>query len=90
MGSMIVTMSDGSKVEVKITPKDIIDFERKFDVPVSQLQVEQRYEWLLYLAWLSAKRANGVTENYDQWIALVEDLDLTSGSSDNPKAQAVS
>ncbi len=87
---MIVTMSDGSKVEVKITPKDIIDFERKFDVPVSQLQVEQRYEWLLYLAWLSAKRANGVTENYDQWIALVEDLDLTSGSSDNPKAQAVS
>ena len=87
---MIVTMSDGSKVEVKITPKDIIDFERKFEGPVSQLQVAQRYEWLLYLAWLSAKRANGVTENYDQWIALVEDLDLTSGSSDNPKAQAVS
>ena len=82
-------MSDGTKVEVKITPKDIIDFERKFDVPVSQLQVEQRYEWLLYLAWLSAKRANGITENYDQWISLVDDLDL-SGSSDNPKAQAVS
>ena len=86
---MIITMSDGTKVEVKITPKDIIDFERKFDVPVSQLQVEQRYEWLLYLAWLSAKRANGITENYDQWISLVDDLDL-SGSSDNPKAQAVS
>tara|TARA_R100001510_G_C7483416_1_gene94407 strand:+ start:192 stop:461 length:270 start_codon:yes stop_codon:yes gene_type:complete len=89
MGTMIITMSDGTKVEVKITPKDIIDFERKFDVPVSQLQVEQRYEWLLYLAWLSAKRANGITENYDQWISLVDDLDL-SGSSDNPKAQAVS
>ncbi len=86
---MIITMSDGTKIEVKITPKDIIDFERKFDVPVSKLQVEQRYEWLLYLAWLSAKRSNGVTENYDQWIGLVEDLDL-SGSSDNPKAQAVS
>ena len=86
---MIITMSDGTKVEVKITSKDIIDFERKFDVPVSQLQVEQRYEWLLYLAWLSAKRANGITENYDQWISLVDDLDL-SGSSDNPKAQAVS
>ena len=86
---MIITMSDGTKVEVKITPKDIIDFERKFDVPVSQLQVEQRYEWLLYLAWLSAKRANGITENYDQWMSLVDDLDL-SGSSDNPKAQAVS
>ena len=87
---MTVTMLDGTKVEVKITPKDIIDFERKFDVPVSALQQEQRYEWLLYLAWLSAKRANGITENYEQRIALVEDLDLTSGSSDNPKAQAVS
>ena len=39
---MIITMSDGTKIEVRITPKDIIDFERKFDVPVSQLQVEQR------------------------------------------------
>ena len=65
---MTITMSDGTKVEVRITPKDIIDFERKFDVPVSKLQVEQRYEWLLYLAWLSAKRSNGVTETYDKWI----------------------
>ena len=87
---MTVTMLDGTKVEVKITPKDIIDFERKFDVPVSALQQEQRYEWLLYLAWLSAKRSNGITENYEQWIALVDDMDLTSGSSDNPKAQAIS
>lgn len=86
---MVITMADGTKLEVKITPKDIIDFERKFDIPVSQLQVEQRYEWLLYLAWLSAKRSNGVTDTYDKWIGLVEDLDL-SGSSDNPKAQAVS
>jgi len=89
MGGMVITMADGTKLEVKITPKDIIDFERKFDVPVSQLSVEQRYEWLLYLAWLSAKRSNGVTDTYDKWIGLVEDLDL-SGSSDNPKAQAVS
>jgi|TARA_X000001382_G_scaffold9756_1_gene6850 hypothetical protein len=89
MGGMVITMADGTKLEVKITPKDIIDFERKFDIPVSQLQVEQRYEWLLYLAWLSAKRSNGVTDTYDKWIGLVEDLDL-SGSSDNPKAQAVS
>ena len=87
---MIITMSDGRKIEVRITPKDIIDFERKFDVPVSQLQVEQRYEWLLYLAWLSAKRSNGITETYDKWIELVDDLDLSSGSSDSPKAQAVS
>tara|TARA_R110002020_G_scaffold63314_1_gene169135 strand:- start:5537 stop:5809 length:273 start_codon:yes stop_codon:yes gene_type:complete len=90
MGGMVITMADGTKLEVKITPKDIIDFERKFDVPVSQLSVEQRYEWLLYLAWLSAKRSNGVTDTYDQWITLVEDLDLNTGSSDNPKAQAVS
>ena len=46
------------------------------------LQQEQRYEWLLYLAWLGAKR-NGVTDDYDTWISKVDDLDLDGG---NPKA----
>ena len=52
MGNMIVVMNDGTKLEVKIKPGDIVKFERKFDVPVSKLQEEQRYEWLLYLAGL--------------------------------------
>jgi hypothetical protein len=79
MGNMVVIMADGTKYEV-----NIVKFERKFDVPVSKLQEEQRYEWLLYLAWLGAKR-NGVTDDYDTWIGLVEELDVT-GSSDNLKA----
>jgi len=83
MGNMIVVMNDGTKLEVKIKPGDIVKFERKFDVPVSKLQEEQRYEWLLYLAWLGAKR-NGVTDDYDTWIDQVDDLDK-SGASDNPK-----
>ena len=84
MGNMVVIMADGTKYEVKMKPADIVKFERKFDVPVSKLQEEQRYEWLLYLAWLGAKR-NGVTDDYDTWIGLVEELDVT-GSSDNLKA----
>ena len=81
---MIVVMNDGTKLEINIKPGDIVKFERKFDVPVSKLQEEQRYEWLLYLAWLGATR-NGVTEDYDTWIGLVEELYVT-GSSDNLKA----
>ena len=80
---MVVVMEEGTKYEVKIKPKDIIDFERKFDVAVSILQEEQRYEWLLYLAWLGAKR-NGVTEDYDAWVNKVEELDISGGT--NPKA----
>jgi len=83
VGNMVVVMEDGTKYEVKIKPKDIIDFERKFDVAVSILQEEQRYEWLLYLAWLGAKR-NGVTEDYDAWVNKVEELDISGGT--NPKA----
>jgi len=83
MGNMIVVMNDGTKLEVNIKPGDIVKFERKFDVAVSRLQEEQRYEWLLYLAWLGAKR-NGVTDDYDTWIDQVDDLDI-SGASDNPK-----
>jgi len=82
MGNMVVVMEDGTKYEIKIKPKDIVDFERKFNIAVSQLQQEQRYEWLLYLAWLGAKR-NGITEDYDTWINKVEELDL---AGDNPKA----
>ena len=81
---MIVVMQDGKKFEVKIKPIDIVKFERKFNVPISKLNEESRYEWLLYLAWLGAKR-NGVTEDYDAWINLVEELDI-NGSSDNLKA----
>ena len=84
MCNMVVIMADGTKYEVKIKPADIVKFERKFDVPVSKLQEEHRYEWLLYLAWLGAKR-NGVTDDYDTLIGLVEELDVT-GSSDNLKA----
>ena len=82
MGNMVVVMEDGTKYEVKIKPKDIVDFERKFNIAVSVFQQEQRYEWLLYLAWLGAKR-NGVTDDYDTWISKVDDLDLDGG---NPKA----
>ena len=82
MGNMVVVMEDCTKYEVKIKPKDIVDFERKFNIAVSVLQQEQRYEWLLYLAWLGAKR-NGVTDDYDTWISKVDDLDLDGG---NPKA----
>jgi|TARA_R110000751_G_scaffold86170_2_gene171636 hypothetical protein len=80
---MIVVMNDGTKLEINIKPGDIVKFERKFDIPVSKLQEEQRYEWLLYLAWLGVKR-NGVTDDYDTWIDQVDELDVT-GSSDNPK-----
>jgi hypothetical protein len=83
VGNMVVVMEDGTRYEVKIKPKDIIDFERKFNVAVSILQEEQRYEWLLYLAWLGAKR-NGVTEDYDTWINKVEELDVSGGT--DPKA----
>ena len=89
MGNMIVTMADGSVIEVSVKPSDIVQFERKFDVPISQLNTEQRYEWLLYLAWLGAKR-NGATETYDKWIEQVEVLDLTGGSEVEKKDIAVS
>ena len=75
-------MNDGKKYELKIKPVDIVKFERKFDVPISRLTEEQKYEWLLYLAWLASKR-NGVTDDYDTWIEKVEEIDINAG--DNPK-----
>ena len=84
MGNMIVIMSDGTTLEVKVKPADIVKFERKFDIPISKLNDEQRYEWLLYLTWLGAKR-NGVTEDYDAWVEKVDELDI-AGTSDNLKA----
>ena len=52
-------------------------------MPISELTETQKYEWILYLAWLSAKR-NGVTDDYDTWIEKVEEIDITGGT-DNPK-----
>jgi len=83
VGNITVTMSDGTTYELKIKPADIVKFERKFDVPISELTETQKYEWILYLAWLSAKR-NGVTDDYDAWIEKVEEIDV-KGGTDNPK-----
>jgi hypothetical protein len=83
MGNITVIMSDGTTYELKVKPVDIVKFERKFDVPISRLTEEQKYEWLLYLAWLSSKR-NGVTDDYDTWIEKVEEIDI-QGKTDNPK-----
>ena len=83
MGNITVTMSDGTTYELKVKPVDIVKFERKFDVPISELTETQKYEWILYLACLSAKR-NGVTDDYDTWIEKVEEIDITGGT-DNPK-----
>ena len=82
-------MADGSVIEVSVNPSDFVQFEWKFDVPISQLNTEQRYEWLLYLAWLGAKR-NCATETYDKCFEQVEDLVLSGGSDVEKKDIAVS
>lgn len=73
------------------SPGDLIRFERKFNMPASKAsdENEARFEWVVYLAYLGARRA-GIKEavdatTFDDFIDLVDDVDF-SGDDDEDEA----
>lgn len=60
---------------VTIGPADIIHFERKYGVGVSQFSGDTlRYEWLAYLAWCALRRDKSTVLEFDPWVDTIEEL----------------
>lgn len=69
-----ITTPEGTKT-VTVGPADLIRFERKYDVGVTQFDAGTlRFEWLAYLAWAVLKRQGDTTVEFDAWIDSLEAL----------------
>lgn len=72
---------------VKIGPADIIHFERKFGVGVSQFSGDtMRYEWLAFLAWAALRREKATTLEFDPWVDTIEELMPVDSGNDSGAA----
>lgn len=69
-----ITTTEGTKT-VKVGPADLIRFERKYDVGVTQFDAGTlRFEWLAFLAWAVLKRQGDTALDFDTWIDSLEGL----------------
>jgi len=69
--ALTVEFADGTVKEFVAQPREIIAFERQYDLPMSVFGGDQmRFEHLLFLAWSAACR-DGETREFDDWVATV-------------------
>lgn len=71
-----VTYADGTVADLEALPLEIMEFERKFNLPMSVFgdPAQQRIEYLLYLAFSATKRG-GNDESFDEWAAKVTGIE---------------
>ena len=62
-----VDYDGGSSADVIASALDIVNFERKFNKPITVFAEEVRVEYLLELAYSALKRKNLVTIDFDEW-----------------------
>lgn len=69
-----IKTTEGTK-KVTVGPADLIRFERKYDVAVTQFDAGTlRFEWLAFLGWSVLKRQGDTALDFDTWIDSLEEL----------------
>jgi hypothetical protein len=83
-----ITTAEGTK-KVTVGPADLIRFERKYDVGVTQFDAGTlRFEWLAFLAWSVLKRQGDTTVEFDAWIDSLEGLNPVGAEGKDGDAAA--
>lgn len=82
-----ITMVDGTVIEPEGRKADVVRWERQFHKPISQFFGDEGIytESLWFLAWCAARRADESTAAFDDWIDLVESVEINpEASTENP------
>lgn len=70
-----VTYANGKVVEAVAKPKDIVAFERQYDLAFAAFAEDARFEWLCYLAWSPLHRQGRETRPFDEFMDDLEDVE---------------
>ena len=72
--TLVVTVKDEPAAESEVTPRVEVAFERKFNIPMSELS---RQEHLYFLAYEARRKAGGVVPVvFDDWLDQVVDVEV--------------
>jgi hypothetical protein len=69
-----VTFANGSTVEANCSAPEIVKFEDKFDISISNAARDLRVSHLLFLAYSWAKRTKQTELSFDEWTETVENI----------------
>jgi hypothetical protein len=72
--TLTINFVDGTNLVVNTTAGDIVKWESKFDLGIDKLE---KMTHLLYLAWLAVARLKKTGEDFDGWIDLVADVQVS-------------
>ncbi len=69
-----VQFANGSKVEATCTAPEIVKFEDKFDISISNAARDLRVSHLLFLAYSWSKRTKQTELSFEEWTETVENI----------------
>jgi hypothetical protein len=72
-GISLRVVSDDGDVEVPVTPKIVVQFEREFQTGLGRaFSTDQRAEHMYWLAW----KATASKKGFDAWLDTVQDVQI--------------
>lgn len=76
-----VTYDDGTTLDVVAKPKDIVAFERTYDLGIAELGQKPRMEHLYFLAWSPLHRQGRERRAFDEFMDLVASIEPQEDSA---------
>ena len=86
---LTVMYESGATSTVDVRPRSQIAFERQFDIAIAEAFGDEkglRFEHIYFLAWHASK----ASQPFDDWLELVENIDMEVDGSADPTPAAPS
>tara|TARA_R110000822_G_scaffold307327_1_gene434310 strand:- start:5416 stop:5667 length:252 start_codon:yes stop_codon:yes gene_type:complete len=77
-----ITYDGGVAKEITANAADMVAFETKFNIPVSNLSSDPRMSYLFFLGYSAEKRTGATKETFEKWLETVE---LVGAGETDPK-----
>jgi hypothetical protein len=83
-----VTLGNGQRIEAEVWPKDLVEFERRFSVPIARLGEEGRLEWVMFVAHQACSRSGRYAGDFEAFLDDVVGVDLAEEPPAPPTSPA--
>lgn len=62
-----ITFDDATEKLIQAGAPEIVAFETKFDKPISSLQEDPRFTYLVFMAWHAESRTKSTALSFEEW-----------------------
>jgi len=71
---LVITYEDGRTEQVTVGTSDFLGFERKYELPSSEVVTSGRLEYIWWTTWHALKRTKGISLDFESWVAEIESI----------------